>query len=125
MILANVIGAVAGIGKTYLANKSEEKQAKHLAKMSVIQNDAHWESKMADSTANSFKDELVLITLLLPVWIIFYGAMVGDDEIIQRVQSGFVAIQACPDEFWYLLFVACTASFGVKGADKLMKLRKK
>ena len=95
------------------------------SKMNVIQNDADWESKMADSTANSFKDELVLITLLLPVWIIFYGAMVGNDEIIQRVQSGFVAIQACPDEFWYLLFVACTASFGVKGADKLMKLRAK
>jgi hypothetical protein len=124
-MLQALIGPITNMVGGYMKNKAAQSAAKHEAKMNVIQNDADWESKMADSTANSFKDELVLITLLLPVWIIFYGAMVGDDEIIQRVQSGFVAIQACPDEFWYLLFVACTASFGVKGADKLMKLRKK
>ena len=55
--LSSLIGPVANIGKQYLANKAAEKQAKHEAKMNVIQNDADWESKMADASASSWKDE--------------------------------------------------------------------
>ena len=124
-IFSALISPITDLAGSYLKNKAAEKQATHERKLEAIKHDANWEVKMADATANSLKDELTLITLLLPVWIIFYGAMTGNEEIINRVQHGFVAIQACPDEFWYLLFVACTASFGVKGAEKLMSLRGK
>ena len=54
-IFTSLIGPVAGLAKSYLTNKAEEKQAKHQAKMSVIQNDADWESKMADASKDSWR----------------------------------------------------------------------
>jgi hypothetical protein len=124
-IFTALLGPVADLGKTYLSNKAEEKQAKHQAKMSVIQNDADWESKMADASANSWKDEYLVILLTSPVVAIMYGAMTGDVEIIERVQFGLATLELLPDWLSYLLYVAVTASFGVKGADKIMKMRGK
>ena len=39
-ILTTLVGPIANLAKGYLSNKAEEKQAKHQAKMSIIQNDA-------------------------------------------------------------------------------------
>ena len=66
-ILSALIGPVADLGKTYLSNKAEEKQAKHQAKMNVIQNDADWEAKMADASGSSWKDEFWTIILAVPI----------------------------------------------------------
>ena len=51
-IFTALLGPVADLGKTYLSNKAEEKQAKHEAKMSVIQNDSDWEAKMVDASVS-------------------------------------------------------------------------
>ena len=72
-ILTSLIGPVADLGKTYLSNRAEEKQAKHQAKMNVIQNDADWESKMAVASASSWKDEFWTIVLAIPIFMIGYA----------------------------------------------------
>ena len=51
-IFTALLGPIADLGKTYLNNKAEEKQAIHTAKLNVIQNDADWEAKMADASAS-------------------------------------------------------------------------
>ena len=51
----SLIGPVANLAGGWLKNKAEEKQAKHEARLSVIQNEADWESKMADASANSLE----------------------------------------------------------------------
>jgi len=124
-ILGGVISAVADLGKGYLSNKAEEKQAKHQAKLKIIESDSNWESKMADATRNSWKDEYLVLVLTSPLFFIGYAVAVDDPTIIDRVKAGMDALGDLPDWYAYLLFVACTASFGVKGADKLMNLRKK
>jgi len=43
---------------------------------------------------------------------------------MDRVHDAFNALGNLPEWYQYLLFVAVTSSFGIKGADKLMKLRK-
>jgi len=40
------------------------------------------------------------------------------------VHTGFAALSKLPDWYSYLLFIAVSASFGIRGADKLMKMRK-
>lgn len=124
-ILGNIIGGVTQMGATWLKNKAAEKKAVHQAKLQVIKNDANWESKMADATSNSWKDEYLVLVLTSPLFFIGYAVAVDDPTIIERVKSGMNALGDLPDWYAYLLFVACTASFGVKGADKLMSLRKK
>ena len=124
-IFTALLGPVAELGKTYLSNKAEEKAAVHQRNLTAINNDADCESKMADASANSWKDEYLVILLTSPVVAIMYGAMTGDVEIIERVQFGLATLELLPDWLSYLLYVAVTASFGVKGADKIMKMRGK
>ena len=63
----SLIGPVANLASGWLKNKAEEKQAKHEARLSVIQNEGDWESKMADASASSWKDEWFAILLSLPL----------------------------------------------------------
>jgi hypothetical protein len=41
------------------------------------------------------------------------------------MNEAFSALNQLPDWYQYLLFIAVTASFGVKGADKIMSMRGK
>jgi len=120
----SLIGPVANIAGGYLKNKAEEKQAKHEAKMKVIQSDSDWESKAVDASANSWKDEFWTIVLSVPIFMIGYSIVVGDPEIVDRVEQGFVALSGLPEWYQYLLFIAISSSFGIKGVSKLMSLRK-
>mgnify|MGYP005619370603 FL=1 len=54
-----------------------------------------------------------------------WGIVVDDVTIIDRVSEGFKALEMLPDWYSYLLFLAVSASFGVKGVDKIMSLKKK
>lgn len=123
-IFTALIGPVADLGKTFLQNKAEEKQAKHQAKMSVIQNDADWETKMADASNNSYKDEFWTIVLSIPVFMVGYAIAANDVSVIDRVAAGFEALEKLPEWYQYLLFIAISSSFGIRGASKLMELRK-
>jgi hypothetical protein len=122
-MLKLLIGPITDMVGSYMNNKAEEKQAKHQAKMNVIQNDADWEAKMADASSSSWKDEWFTILLSLPLLLIGYAVTVDDVTIIDRVKEGFQALEELPDFYQYLLFIAVSASFGIKGADKLMGLR--
>ncbi len=123
-ILTTIIGPIAGLAKGYLSNKAEEKQAKHQAKMSVIQNDADWETKMAEASKDSWKDEFWTIVLATPIFMTGYAIAADDVEIIVRVAAAFLALEKLPEWYQYLLFIAISSSFGIRGASKLMELRK-
>jgi len=123
-IFTALIGPIAGLAKTYLGNKAEEKQAKHASKMSVIQNDADWESKMADASKDSWKDEFWTVILAIPVFMVGYAIVVNDVTVIERVAQGFSALDNLPEWYQYLLFIAISSSFGIRGAGKLMSMKK-
>jgi|TARA_B110000879_G_scaffold205187_1_gene285248 hypothetical protein len=123
-IFTALLGPVADLGKTYLSNKAEEKQAKHQAKMSVIQNDADWESKMVDASANSWKDEFWTCILAIPIFMVGYAIVMNDMSVVDRVQKAFATLNELPEWYQYLLFIAISSSFGIKGASKLMGMRK-
>lgn len=123
-MLGQLIGPVTNLVGSYFKNKGEEKQAKHEAKMSVIQNDADWESKMADASATSWKDEFWTIVLSVPVFMIGYAIALDDTDVIARTKLGFEALSGLPEWYQYLLFIAISSSFGIRGVGKLMELRK-
>ena len=121
----SLISPIANLAGGYLKNKAEEKQAKHKAKMTMIENDADWEAKMAEASKDSWKDEYFTIALSSPIIFIGYAVGVDDPTIITRVEEGFAALSRLPEWYQYLLVLAVSSSFGIKGADKLMSLRKK
>ena len=124
-MLQALLGPVAGLAKTWMNNRHEKSQAKHQAKMQVISNTATWEEKMADASANSLKDEFWTAILAIPLLCVGYSVVANDPSILDRVADGFRALDTLPDWYQYLLFLAVSASFGIRGADKLMKLRAK
>lgn len=119
-----LLGPAVDLAKDFIKGKADEKKAIQERKIASIQNDADWEAKMADATANSWKDEFWSIILALPIAAVAYSIAIDDVSIIIRVKEGFVALDSLPDWYQYLLFIAVSASFGVKGADKLMNMKK-
>ena len=119
-----LLGPALELGKDFLKGKAEEKKAIQQRKISAINNDADWEAKMADATSNSWKDEFWSIILALPIIAVVYSVAMDDVSIIARVNEGFEALNQLPDWYQYLLFIAVSASFGLKSADKLMGLKK-
>lgn len=119
-----LIGPAMDLAKDFVKGKAEEKKAIQQRKISAIQNDADWEAKMADATSNSWKDEFWSIILALPIVAVAYSVAIDDVSIIDRVNEGFAALNGLPEWYQYLLFIAVSASFGLKSADKLMGLKK-
>lgn len=124
-MLKMLLGPVAELVTGFLKNKAEEKKLRHQAKMQAIANGAEWESKMADASASSWKDEFWTLVLAAPVFMIGYAIAMNDVAVIERVDLAFAALDTLPEWYQYLLFLAVSASFGIRGADKLMQLRKK
>ena len=123
--LSSLIQPVANIAGGIIKNRGELAQAKHAQKMKVLESTSDWESKMADATANSYKDEVWCLILASPLIAIFYGVFTDNPEIIERVRHGFDVLAQLDDWYTYLLFLAISASFGLRSADKIFALRKK
>lgn len=123
-MLQMLIGPAMDLAKDFVKGKADEKKAIQERKIAAIQNDADWEAKMADSTKSSWKDEWFAFILSAPLIAVAYSVAMDDPQIIDRMNEAFSALNALPEWYQYLLFIAVTASFGVKGADKLMSLKK-
>jgi hypothetical protein len=124
MAILSIFNGLTGLVSGYLDRKAEEKQAKHQAKMEVIKQGGNWEETMAAASKGSWKDEFWTLVFSIPLLCVFYGAMFEPD-IINKVDQAFTALENLPEWYQYLLFMAVSASFGIRGADKLMQLRKK
>jgi len=120
-----LIGPAMDLAKDFVKGKAEEKKAIQQRKINAIQNDADWENKMADATANSWKDEFFSVILAMPLFAVAYSVAMDDVAVIERLNAAFDTLNTLPEWYQYLLFIAVTSSFGLKSADKLMKLRKK
>ena len=124
-MLNMLIGPAIDLAKDFVKGKAEEKKAIQQRKIQAIQSDSDWENKMAEASSNSWKDEYLTIILTLPLIAVGYAVATGDTSVIDRVHEGFAALERLPEWYQYLLFLACSAAFGIKSADKVMKLRKK
>ena len=123
-MLNMLLGPAMELGKEFLKGKADEKKAIQQRKINAIQNDANWEDKMADATKSSWKDEFFSIILSLPLIAVAYSVAMDDVTIIARVNEGFEALNKLPEWYQYLLFIAVSASFGLKSADKIMAMKK-
>jgi len=105
--------AVKGFVETKKAKaelKVTEVKAATKLKQDQIAGKVAWEASAVDQMKGSWKDELILICLLAPATLVFFPGMTD------HIHAGFVALQSLPDYYKHLLYIACSASFGIKGA---------
>jgi len=120
--LLSVAGsAVTGFVETKKA-KAElavtEIKAKTKLKEDQIAGKISWEASAVDQMKGSWKDEVSLVVLLLPAVLVFTPWQ-------EHIHKGFLALQDLPSYYHNLLYIAISASFGIKGAQGAAKLFKK
>jgi hypothetical protein len=124
-MIAQLVTAATSLASNWMSNKREESAAKHQAKLQVIQNQASWEKLMAHASSSSWKDEWFTILLSAPIVVMVWGISMDDLAVIERIGIAFETLDQLPDWYQYALYMAISASFGIRGADKLMALRGK
>ena len=122
-----LIGPIANLAGTWFQNKLEKTKADGQAKVAeakarasvaeqVAAGKVKWEGKMADATVDSWKDEFALVVLLLPAILVFIPGM------REYVKEGFEVLATLPNWYQYLLYIAISASFGIKGVGQAAKM---
>ena len=99
--------------------KVAEAKARATVAEKVAAGEVEWEGKMAQATDNSWKDEFALVVLLAPAILVFIPGMKD------YVKEGFEILNTLPEWYQYLLFIAISASFGIKGVGQAAKMLKK
>ena len=124
------IGPIANLAGPCFQKKVEKTKADGLAKVAeakaratvaekVAAGEVEWEGKMAQATDNSWKDEFALVVLLAPAILVFIPGMT------EYVRNGFEVLNTLPEWYQYLLFIAISASYGIKGVGQAAKMLKK
>ena len=118
--VANMVtDAVKGFVETKKAKadlKLTEIKAQKSLKEQQIAGKISWEATAVDQMKGSWKDELILICLLVPAGAVFIPGWTP------HIKAGFEALHSLPDYYKHLLYIACSASFGIKGAKGAMGL---
>ena len=125
-----LIGPIANLAGTWFQNKIEKTKADGQAKVAeakaranvaekVAAGEIAWEGKMADATVDSWKDEFALVVLLTPAILVFIPGMTD------YVKQGFDILATLPEWYQSLLYIAISASFGIKGVGQAAKMFKK
>ena len=126
-MLQALIGPIANLASSWMNSKVEKVKADGQAKVAqakakavvaekVVTGEVEWEKSMADATDASWKDEFALVVLLAPAILVFIPSMT------EYVRTGFEVLNTLPDWYQYLLFIAVSSSFGIKGVGQAMKL---
>ena len=130
IMLGALIGPIASLASSWMNSKVEKVKADGQAKVAmakakavvaekVATGEVEWEKSMADATDSSWKDEFALVVLLAPAILVFIPSMT------EYVRTGFEVLNTLPEWYQYLLFIAVSSSFGIKGVGQAMKMIKK
>ena len=114
-----MIKGVVETKKAKAEDKLTEIKAATALKEQQIAGKVSWEASAVDQMKGSWKDEVSLVVLLFPAVLVFIP---GCQEYIK---SGFIALQELPTYYQHLLYIAISASFGIKGAGQAVKMFKK
>ena len=118
-VAGDMIKGVVETKKAKAEAKLTEIKAATALKEQQIAGKVSWEASAVDQMKGSWKDEVSLVVLLFPAVLVFIP---GCQEYIK---SGFIALQELPTYYQHLLYIAISASFGIKGAGQAVKMFKK
>ena len=117
-----IVKSVAGLGQTWLEGKVAKTKAKAEAEAAVMvkqaESVADWETAMARSSQQSWKDEWLTILFSIPLVLAFIPSTVP------YVEEGFRVLQSMPEWYHYALSVIVAASFGVRSVIGIMNKKK-
>jgi len=124
-MIQGLIGPIANLAGTWLNGKVEQKAAQNKVKVakaeaeaaimvSAATSEAEWDRIMANASANSWKDEYLVILFSIPLILAFLPFEWAN----VAVAKGFAALDSMPQWYSYTLGVIVASSFAVRSATK-------
>ena len=117
-MISALVTAVAGLASTWMQRKGEKDQAKHVVKIAKINGAIDADVEGSKGMSSSLKDEWFTLLLSIPCLIVFYAAIAGDTDMIERIKLAFVVMGDLPDFYQWAFSGAIAASFGIRTFDK-------
>ena len=125
MMWSALISPIASLAGTWLEGKVEKTKAVAEAQVAEAKSratiaekkatgDIDWEQAAIENTATSWKDEFALVVLMTPAIAVYFWP--------EKVQAGFTVLASLPEWYTWLLFIAVSSSFGIKGVDQAAKM---
>ena len=122
-----IISPIANLAGTWLEGKVATTKANAEVKVAKAKSEAtikeklatgeiKWEQTMAEASQSSWKDEYLVLLFSIPLILAFCG-----DWGRSIVELGFQALESCPDWYKYTLGVIVSASFGVRGIQRIFR----
>ena len=114
--------AVSGFVETKKAKaqlKLTEVQAATKLKQDQIAGKVAWEASAVDQMKGSWKDEFVLLALMIPAICAFLPFMQP------HIERGFEILSGLPEYYRHLLYLACSVSLGVRAGPAALNMFKK
>ena len=114
--------AVSGFVETKKAKaqlKLTEVQAATKLKQDQIAGKVAWEASAVDQMKGSWKDEFVLLALMIPAICAFLPFMQP------HIARGFEILSGLPEYYRHLLYLACSVSLGVRAGPAALNMFKK
>ena len=112
--VANIVGdTIKGFVETKKAKADlalTEIKAQKSLKEQQIAGKVAWEASAVDQMKGSWKDEFVLLALMVPAICVFIG------PLRPHIKEGFEVLATLPEYYTHLLYLACSVSLGVRAA---------
>ena len=94
--------------------KAEKKKQEDIAAGKI-----KWEAAAVDQMKGSWKDEFVLLALMIPAICAFLPFMQP------HIERGFEILSGLPEYYRHLLYLACSVSLGVRAGPAALNMFKK
>ncbi len=94
--------------------QAEKKKNEDIAKGKI-----KWEQSAVDQMKGSWKDEFVLLALMIPAICAFLPFMQP------HIERGFEILSGLPEYYRHLLYLACSVSLGVRAGPAALNMFKK
>ena len=106
-----IISGIFSIGKSYMDERKQVKQAKHQRLLKEIDNTANWENLQIQGGFNSWKDEFLTLIAVTPIILVFFP------DLRPYAIEGFKVLSdqtLIPEWYLYLVSAVFAAGLGVK-----------
>ena len=118
-VASNAVSGFIETKKLKQEAKVTEIKAKTVLRQKQIAGEVSWEASAVDQMKGSWKDEFVLLALMIPAILVFIPGMT------EHVERGFEALHKLPEYYRHLLYLSCSVSMGVRMAPGVKGLFKK
>jgi len=110
------LNALKSLGSDYMHTRRAKGEAKLTKDIAIINGERTADAASSNDMASSLKDEFLTVVLTAPLIVIFYGALMGDAEMVAQVALALNVMETLPEWYQWSFMGCVVATFGLRSA---------